>query len=135
MFGIVEYLMTDNRYMSLVGIVTILGIAFLFSRNRSKIRPRQIVSALVMQFGIAFFILKTSLGASMFMGIAHGFESLYRFADQGCSFVFGNLANIEGPWGFVFAIKVVPIIIFFGALMALMYHLGVVQLFVKGLSF
>ncbi len=135
MVNIVHYLMADNRYMSLVGIVAILGIACLFSRNRSKIRLRQIFTALAMQFGIAFFILKTSIGASMFMGIAHGFESLYRFADQGCAFVFGNLANIEGPWGFVFAIKVVPIIIFFGALMAFMYHIGVVQLFVKGLAF
>ncbi len=135
MLNIVEHLMAENRYMSLVGIFVILGIAFLFSRNRRRIQPRQILTALCMQFLIAFFILKTSIGASTFLAISRGFESLYQFADQGCSFVFGNLAKIDGPWGFVFAIKVVPIIIFFGALMSLLYHIGVVQLFVRALAF
>lgn len=135
MLTIVDYLLSENRYMSLIGIFVIMGIAFLFSRNKTRINLRQVFTALGMQFVIAFFILKTSLGANLFLGISKGFESLYRFADQGCAFVFGNLANIEGPWGFVFAIKVVPIIIFFGALMALLYHIGVVQIFVKGLAF
>jgi CNT family concentrative nucleoside transporter len=66
--------------------------------------------------------------------ISQAFKSLYEFADSGCSFVFGSLANPCGPWGFIFAIKVVPVIIFFGALMSLLYHIGFVQLLVKGLA-
>ena len=134
MFSIVEFLMKDNHYISIIGIFVIIGIAFLFSNNKTKINPRLVASALLMQFVLAFFILNTSVGRSIFLAISHGFEALYHFADEGARFVFGNLADIQGPWGMIFAIKVIPTIIFFGALMALMFHLGIVQIFVKGLA-
>lgn len=126
-----EWLMRDNHYMSLIGIASILGFAYLCSSQRKAIKLRLVLTALAMQAIMATFILKTAIGRDIFTSISHGVEAVYKFADQGCSFVFGNLADASGPWGFVFAIKVLPIIIFFGALMGLLFHLGVVQILVK----
>jgi len=131
----VSYLMQDGRYMGIFGILLILLVAFLFSNNKRKINIRLVVTALVMQFCLAFLILKTTMGQNVFATIASGFEGLYGFATVGSEFVFGRLADASGPWGMVFAIKVLPTIIFFGALMAVLYHLGIVQIFVKGLAF
>jgi len=128
------YFLQDGRYMSFFGIAAILGFAFLFSKNRRKVNVRLVGSALAMQFVLAFCILKTDLGRHIFQALAAGFSKLYQFADAGSQFVFGSLADISGPWGVIFAIKVVPIIIFFGALTALLFHLGIVQVFVKVIS-
>lgn len=129
-----EYFLECNRYLGLIGIVAVLGIAFLFSAHKKKVSLRLVFSALALQFLLAFFILKTTAGQVVFGNLADIFKSIYSFADSGVSFVFGSLAKADGPWGFVFAIKVLPIIIFFGALMALLFHLGIVQLVVKGLA-
>lgn len=134
MFNLFSYLASDQRYLSLLGIVAVLGVAFLFSNKKSKIRLRLIFTALGSQFLLAYLILNTELGNSIFSGLAHGFEALYKFADDGARFVFGSLADAGGPWGVVFAIKVIPTIIFFGAFMALLAHIGIVQFFVKGLA-
>lgn len=129
-----SFLMQENRYLSIIGICVILGAAFAFSDNKKKIKLKQIVIALGMQFLLAFFILKTAAGKAIFSSIAHGFQALYMFADDGARFVFGNLADSGGPWGMVFAIKVIPTIIFFGALMSWLFHIGIVQVFVKILA-
>lgn len=130
-----SYLCQDNHWISILGIGVILGVAFLFSHHKSQVRLRLIVSALSMQFLLAFFILKTSVGKDVFLAISNGFKALYGFADEGSRFVFGNLADASGPWAYVFAIKVIPTIIFFGALMAMLHHIGLVNIFVKGLAF
>ena len=132
---VLSYLTSHNHFISIIGIFVILGIAFLFSENQLKINPRLIMSAILSQFLLAYFILKTGIGKSIFSSIASSFESLYHFANHGVEFVFGNLANASGPWGMVFAIKVLPAIIFFGALMSFLFHIGVVQIIVKALSF
>lgn len=131
---IIDYLLQDNHYISIIGIGVILGIAFLFSRHKKNIKLRLVFSAMLMQLVLSFLILKTTLGRDIFIQISQGFKALYEFADSGCAFVFGNLANANSPWGFVFAIKVLPIIVFFGALMSLLYHIGLVQILVKGLA-
>lgn len=130
-----DWFVDYNRYTSLLGILAILGVAFIFSSNRRAINIKLIFSALVMQFVLALFILKTYIGQAIFLWLSHGVESVYKFADKGCAFVFGNLADPSGPWAFVFAIKVLPIIIFFGALMGLLYHIGFVQILVKIIAF
>lgn len=130
-----SYLCQDNHWVSILGIGVILGVAFLFSHHKSQVRLRLVFSALAMQFVLAFFILKTAVGRNVFFAISQGFKSLYAFADEGSRFVFGNLADPSGPWAYVFAIKVIPTIIFFGALMAMLYHVGIVSIFVKALAF
>lgn len=130
-----DWLMADNHLMSLLGIGAILGAAVLCSSNRRAINLKLIGAALASQFLLAFFILKTSIGGMLFSNLSHGIEKVYTFAHDGCSFVFGSLADASGPWGFVFAFKVLPIIIFFGALMGFLFHIGLVQLVVRAMAF
>lgn len=130
----IAYLLEYNRYMNILGIFIILIIAWLFSTHRSKINYKTIASGLLMQFALAFFILKTELGLSIFQTISQGVGQLYHFALTGVQFVFGSLTDISGPWGLVFAVRVLPIIIFFGAFMSLLFHLGIIQRVVYVLS-
>lgn len=121
------YLIEHARYMSFLGIVCMLAIAYAFSNNKSKIDFRLVFNALLMQFGFGFVILKTTIGAAVFGAISSGVGKLYMFSEDGIKFVFGALASMEGPWGLIFAVRVLPIIIFFGALMSLLFHLRIVQ--------
>ena len=129
------YLMEHNRYFNIVGIGAILVIAFLFSRNRSAINFKLIRNALFLQFVIAFGMLKTNSGQFIVSKIADVVGSLYQFADKGSTFIFGNLTNPARPWGFVFGFKVLPIIIFFGALMSWLFYIGVVPRVVSVITF
>ena len=130
-----QYLTLNNHYLSLIGILTIFLVAFLFSSSKKNIRSSRILIGLSMQFSIAFLVLNTNLGQKIFHNIALGFNKINAFADQGIQFVFGNLIDPTMGWGYVFAVKVLPIIIFYGALMAILYHIGVVQFFVRVLNF
>jgi concentrative nucleoside transporter, CNT family len=131
---IFEWLVTNNHYMSFIGIAAILAFAYACSSQKKAVSPLFILKALGLQFLLAVIILKTAFGQKLFADIAHGVESLYQFADSGCRFVFGNLADASGPWAFVFAFKVLPIMIFFGALMGLLSHLGLVAMVVRFLA-
>ncbi len=130
----VNYFLEYNRYLNFGGILFILGIAYTFSRNRNAINWKLVFNALALQIIIAFCVLKTSMGQFIVQKLADGVGKLDLFADHGIGFVFGNLADAGTPWGFVFAIKVLPIIIFFGALMSALFHLGIVQPIVSVVS-
>ena len=112
----ISYLLEHNRYLNLVGIAVIIGLAVLLSRKRSHIKWRLILHALLLQLGIALLVLKTSIGKGVVGIIAQGVSKIYAFADEGSQFVFGKLAINQAPWGVIFAFKVLPVIIFFGAL-------------------
>jgi len=135
MLGVIDYLFQDNHYMSIIGIIVIIGIAVLFSNNKRSINPLRALIAFLMQVVFGFLILKTTAGIEAFKYVSGGVEELYKFAGKGTEFVFGPLADARGPWGFVFAIKALPVIVFFSALMALLFHLGIVQIIVKCISF
>lgn len=124
-----------SHYNGIVGILFIIGFATLVSKHRSHIPWKTVINGLVLQCLLAFFILKTRVGHLFFEKCAHAFSSVYQFAGEGARFVFGNLSNPAGGWGFIFAVQVVAIIIFFGALMSLLFHLGIIQLIVKAISF
>lgn len=130
-----SYFMQDARYMSFVGIAAILGFAFLCSKHKKSVSIKLVFSALAMQFFLAFCILRTDIGKNIFTSLARGFSKVYEFAGVGAGFMFGGLADSGGPWGVVFAVKVVSIIILFGALSSLLYHFGIVQIFVRIISF
>ena len=85
------------------------------------------MNSLLMQFGLGFLILKTTAGAAVFGAISTGVGKLYLFSEDGIKFVFGALADMNGPWGLVFGVRVLPIIIFFGAFMSLLFHLRIIQ--------
>ena len=95
---LIGYFLEHNRYLNLVGIAIILGIAWLCSRNRSKINYRLVVRALLLHFGAAFIMLKVKFGQMVVGGIADIVFQLYESADAGISFVFGSLNNMNGPW-------------------------------------
>ena len=132
---IFDYLLEHNRYLSIVGIAVIIGIAILFSKKRSAINYRLIATALALQWIIALFTLKFPIGQQIFGAISAGIEKLYLFGERGSAFIFGEqLINPAGPWGFVFAIKLLPIIVFFGSFMSLLFYWGIIQKVVAGIS-
>lgn len=133
--SLIEYLVEYNRYLNIVGIFVILGIAWLFSHKRSAINKQTISAAFLLHITLAFFVLRTGLGITIIGWVADAVGQLYGAAESGIQFVFGNLANASGPWGFIFAFKVLPIIIFFGAFMSLLFHWGIVQRAVGAINY
>lgn len=130
----IDYLVDQSRYLNLIGIVVILAVAWLASRKRNRISYRLVGSALIMHFVIGFFVLRTGVGRFLVGGVADGVAKLYTATDDGVQFVFGALGINQPPWGAIFAIKVLPVIIFFSAFMSLLFHFGIVQWIVGGLA-
>ena len=111
----------------LAGVLAILGIALLFSTDRRAIRPRTVLAGLALQFVLAFLLLRFPPVVAAFDLFAAGVAKVISFADEGTRFIFGNASDAGGAWGFIFAVKVLPIIIFFASVMAVLYHLGIMQ--------
>ncbi len=128
------YLLEHNRYCNIFGIIAILCIAYFFSKRRSHVNVRLVVIGLSLQFAIGFLLLCTSFGQTSVQYLANGVQQLYLFADVGSRFVFGSLVDASGPWGFIFALKVLPVIIFFGAFMSLLFHFGIIQAVVMAIN-
>ncbi|MFQ5563991.1 MAG: NupC/NupG family nucleoside CNT transporter [Parvularculaceae bacterium] len=121
-----------DRAIGLLGVVAILAIAILFSRNRRSINLRIVGSAFALQFGVALFVLYTSVGKNVISTMANGVTAILGFANAGIAMVFGQLSGDQ--FGTVFAIHVLPIIIFFSALMSVMYYLRIMQAIVAGVG-
>jgi CNT family concentrative nucleoside transporter len=128
------YFVEHNRYLNIVGILVIALIAYIFSHNRRAINLRLILSALALHFVFAFAMLRTAWGQIIVGNIAEAAGMLYVFAEKGIEFMFGKLGDHTMPWGFIFAIKVLPVIIFIGALTGLLFHWGIIQRLVLGLN-
>lgn len=131
----IGYLLEYNRYCNVIGIVVVLAIAYFFSQHRTRISYRLVVYGLMLQFLIGFFVLKTAIGQYCVQTLASAVEQLYLFAEQGSKMVFGSLVDQTGPWGFLFAFKVLPVIIFFGAFMSLLFYFGIIQRVVMVVNF
>lgn len=122
-----SYILEHNRINNIFGIFFILAICVVLSKDRKAINIKLVSYAMLMHLALAIFVLKTTYGQIAFGAVAQAVNQLYLAAGEGISFVFGKLAIPTEGWGFIFAIKVLPIIIFFGAFMSLLFHLGVVQ--------
>jgi len=134
--GIIAYFLEYNRYLNVAGIFFIIGIAYSCSQYRQQVKLKLILNALAMQFAVAFIALKTSWGKAGIQCLSNGVRYLYQYAGDGIKFLFGNLAsNVGTSWGTIFAVQVLPMIIFFGAFMALLFHIGIVQRLVSGLGY
>jgi CNT family concentrative nucleoside transporter len=116
--------------MSLAGMAIILGLAFLLSTDRKAIRLRVVGSAFALQAGFAALVLYTTWGNDALQGAASGVSSLLGYAHAGIVFLFGPLADPE-IGGHSFAISALPVIIFFAALISILYYLGIMQLVIK----
>ncbi|MCL7940500.1 NupC/NupG family nucleoside CNT transporter [Halomonas sp. ATCH28] len=113
-------------FMSLVGMATLVAIALVFSYDRRAIRLRTVVGAFAIQAGIGAFVLYVPFGQTVLQTISDGVSQVVLYANDGIGFVFGGLAEVDSV-GFVFAIKVLPVIIFFSSLIAVLYYLGIMQ--------
>ena len=129
--SLLSYLLEHNRYLNILGIGVILAIAVAMSHNPTRINWRLVFTGLALHFITALIVLKTAVGQNVIGWVGNIFSQLYQSADKGIAFVFGNLANPTGPWGFSFAINVLPVILFFGALMSLLFYLRIVQTLVQ----
>lgn len=116
--------------MSLLGIAVILGIAFALSSNRRAIRPRVVGAAFALQAGFAALVLYVPWGNQVLQGIAAGVSALLGYAHAGTEFIFGPLAKPE-IGGNSFAIAALPVIIFFAALISVLYYVGIMQLVIR----
>lgn len=115
---------------SLAGMALILLAAFLLSSNRRAIRLRVVGAAFALQAGFAALVLYVPFGNAALQGAARGVESLLGFAKAGVTFLFGPLAD-PAIGGTSFAISALPVIVFFAALISILYYLGVMQLVIR----
>ncbi len=116
------------------GLAVLIGIAYLFSQDKKHIRWRIVGAGLALQIVFALLVLKTGPGNALFSWIGQGFANLLDFTRAGSEFIFGPLGTPTGPAGVVFAFQILTTIIFFGSLMAVLYHLGLVQPIVRGIG-
>jgi CNT family concentrative nucleoside transporter len=122
--------------MGIVGMLVLLSIAVLFSSDRKAIKLRTIGGALALQATIPAIVLLTPWGASALKSVSDGVQAVIDSADAGISFLFGPLVSdkmfeLFNGNGFIFALKVLPVIIFFAALMSVLYHLNIMQVIIK----
>ena len=115
--------------MSLIGMGVLLGMAYVFSKNREAIRWRTVLGAFAIQFGLGAFVLKVPWGQALLSSMTEGVNQLLSYGDAGIGFLFGNL--VGESVGFTFALKVLPIIIFFASLIAVLYHVGIMKWIIR----
>ncbi len=125
------------RLVSLGGLFFMMGIAWLLSSDRKRIQFRIVGAGLVLQFVFALLILKTEPGRIVFERVEYYAGKLLGFSRAGSEFIFGALASPDSALkpGVIFAFQVLPTIIFFSALMAVLYHLRVMQKLIRGMAF
>ena len=112
-----------NVLFGLIGVLVLIGCAVLLSESRQSINWKTVSRALLLQVCFAAIVLYFPLGQAALTSMSHGVSGLLSFADEGIRFLFGDLANT----GFIFAVRVLPIIIFFSALISALYYLGIMQ--------
>jgi len=118
-----------------IGILFLLGIAYLLSTHKKAIRWKTIFIGLSLQFILAFGVLRVEWVKSFFNVLGGFFTAVLEFTESGSAFLFGNLINVSEPAiGYVFAFQILPTIVFFSALTSILYYLGVVQKIVSGLA-
>ena len=136
-----------SRYAGLLGIIVFLSIAYICSTNRRAIRLKTVLWGLGLQFLFAWIVIRFTWGQRTLQTAGAAVNKLLAYAFKGSTFVFGNLGypadpNAHLPFldhgssqlGFIFAFQVLPTIIFVSAFFALLYHLGVMQIIIKGMA-
>ncbi|KZZ60801.1 nucleoside transporter NupC [Oleiphilus sp. HI0125] len=119
-------------FISVLGILVLLGIGFLLSTNRGAVNPRTVFGALAIQIVLGALILYVPIGREILNTITAGIAHVINYANEGIGFLFGGLVSdkmfeVFGGGGFVFAFRVLPIVVFFSSLVAVLYYLGVMQ--------
>lgn len=119
--------------MGLLGIIVILAAAVALSAQRERIRWSVVAWGLGLQLVLALLVLKTPVGEG-FAVVGQGFNQTMAYAEEGSSFVFGELGSSTGPMGVTIAFQVLPLIIFIASLFAVLYYIGLMQWILRGLA-
>jgi concentrative nucleoside transporter, CNT family len=123
-----------SRFAGLLGIIVFLSIAYLCSTNRRAIRLKTVLWGLGLQFLFAWIVVRYTWGQAIMSAAGDKVKKLLAYSFVGSSFVFGDLGSNTSHMGFFFAFQVLPTIIFVSAFFALLYHLGVMQLIIRGMA-
>src|SRR5437773_1731345 len=122
-----------GRFTGFIGLVVILGVAYLLSSQRHAIRLRILLWGLGLQFLFAVLVLRTSFG-KVFQAIGVGVNAMLGYAEVGSEFLFGPLGLKSGPYGVIFAFQVLPIVIFIASFFSILYYLGIMQFIVRWMA-
>jgi len=120
-----------GRFAGLLGLATMIGLAYLFSTDRKAIRLKTVLWGLGLQVSFAFFVLRFEIGRNIFQTAGFYVNKLLSYSYVGSEFVFGEIGKKISSMGFSFAFQVLPTIIFIAAFFALLYHIGVMQLIIR----
>ena len=120
-----------GRFTGILGLLTMLALAYAFSTNRRAIRLKTVAWGLGLQVAFAIFVLKSDVGRTLFQKAGDAVNRLLSYAFAGSQFVFGDLGKQGSHFGFYFAFQVLPTVIFICALFAVLYYIGVMQLVIK----
>ena len=123
----------NSLWRGVLGMMTLICIAFLFSSNRKAIKWKTVAIGIALQLIIAVGVLKVDFVKVIFEWIGQRFIDLLGFTQAGSEFLFGGMLNVES-FGFIFAFQVLPTIIFFSALTSVLFYLGLIQKVVKGMG-
>ena len=120
-----------GRFTGILGLLTMLGLAYTFSTDRRAINKKTVAWGLGLQVVFAIFVLKIEIGRVLFQKAGDAVNRLLSYAFVGSQFVFGDLGAQHSPMGFFFAFQVLPTVIFIAAFFAVLYHYGIMQLIIK----
>jgi CNT family concentrative nucleoside transporter len=119
-----------GRFTGILGLITLIGLAYVFSTNRRAIRLKTVAWGLGLQFVFAFFVLRVDYGRMAFQKAGDAVTKLLSYAYAGSHFVFGDLAKPGSQLGY-FAFGVLPTVIFIAAFFAVLYHFGIMQIIIR----
>jgi CNT family concentrative nucleoside transporter len=123
-----------GRFAGVLGMAVLVGLAYLFSTARKEIKLKTVLWGLGLQLAFGIFVLKFEVGRMIFQMAGDAVNKLLSFAFSGSEFVFGPLGARNSSIGFIFAFQVLPTIIFIAAVFAFLYHIGVMQLFIRAFA-
>jgi CNT family concentrative nucleoside transporter len=120
-----------GHYTGILGLLTMLALAYAFSTNRRAIRLKTVAWGLGLQIVFAIFVLRIDFGRRMFQTIGDAANKVLSYSFAGSEFLFGPLGKQSSNIGFVFAFQVLPVVIFICAFFAILYHIGVMQIVIR----
>src|SRR5271165_6832315 len=120
-----------GRFTGILGLLTMLGLAYAFSTNRRAIRVKTVAWGLGLQIAFAIFVLRVEYGRRIFQVAGDAANRVLSYAFVGSEFVFGPLGKQGSSIGFIFAFQVLPTVIFICALFAILYHYGIMQFIIR----
>lgn len=118
----------------LLGMTVLLVICWLLSNNRKAINWRIVGSGILLQLVFAILVLKVPFVSYFFEGVASIFTKIIKFSDAGAAFLFGGLVDKQDTFGYIFAFRVLPTVMFYSALSSVLYYFGILQKIVYGIA-